>query len=77
MANRCYLHKNKLEEFKNWLNEMDVPNRPGKGDYQVLQVMVDLHSWKCIYKRNDMPEHLTVDDLLMPLVKRFKEARNV
>lgn len=74
MANRSYLHISKLEAFKEWLNERDVPHRPGKGEFQVLQVCVEVHGWKCIHKRLDMPEHYTVDEKLMPLVKQFKEA---
>jgi hypothetical protein len=76
MANRNSLHIDKLELFKTWLSENDIKFRPGKGDFQVLQVETVKNGYQCIYSRFDMPEHYTVQDKLMPLVKRFiKETR--
>ncbi len=76
MANRYTLHINKLESFKTWLSENNIEFRPGKGDYQVLQVAVPNNGFQCIYFRHQMPEHYTVQDKLMPLVKRFiRESR--
>lgn len=71
MANRCTLHLSHMEAFKQWLAENSYAFRDGKGDFQVLQVMTDNDGWQSIYSRLDMPEHYTVQDKLMYLVKRF------
>lgn len=73
---RDLLHKSKLEDFKKYLDELEVPHRPGKGDWQVLQVCVDLYGWRVIHFRADMPEHLTVDERLVPLVKKFIDRQH-
>jgi hypothetical protein len=80
MASKCrrdLLHKTKLEDFKKWCDEMGIPHRPGKGDWQVLQVCVEFFGWKVIHKRIDMPEHLTVDERLIPLVHKFIDSQKV
>jgi len=41
MANRCTLHKTKLEDFKAFLDSEGIKYRPGKGFYQVLQVQTE------------------------------------
>ena len=68
---RCALHKTKLEEFKEWLNDQGIAHRPGKGDYQVLQVLTDSHGWQVVFAKNEMPEHFTVNKALMPLLSQF------
>ena len=73
---RDLLHKDKLEEFKKFLDELEVPHRPGKGDYQVLQVCVEFYGYRVIHKRLDMKEHLTVDERLIPLVKKFIDSQH-
>lgn len=76
MADRCTLHVNKLEAFKVWLQDNDFDYRPGKGEYQVLQVQTKRHGWQVVFKRADMPEHYSINDKLYPIVKRFiKEGR--
>ena len=70
MAERALLHKEKFDAFVAWLDEKNIPHRPGKGTYQKLQVLVH-NGWKCIYWRNDMPEHLTIQDGLTGLVHKF------
>lgn len=70
MANRCTLHKTKLEDFKSFLDSEGIAYREGKGSYQALQVQTD-KGWQTVYERNDMPEHFTVQDKLMPLVREF------
>lgn len=74
MAIRNFLHINKLEDFKHYLYEHDIPYRNGKGYYQVLQVLTKDHGWQCIYSRHDMPEHYTIQDRLYPLVRRFLDS---
>ena len=71
MANRCTLHIKKLEDFKNYLNDHGIAYRAGKGAWQVLQVLTPKHGWQCVFERGDMPEHYTVQDKLMPIVRHF------
>ena len=72
---RNILHITKLEEFKAWLDRQNIPHRPGKGFYQVLQICKDGKHWNCVYQRNDMPEHYTTDRHLDSLVARFCRER--
>jgi hypothetical protein len=65
-----------LEDFKKYLDELGVPHRPGKGDYQILQVCIDLYGWRVIHHRADTTGHLTVDERLVPLVKRFIDEQH-
>lgn len=65
------LHISKLEEFKNWLDGKGIAHRPGKGDWQVLQVCKDGQHWNCVYTRLEMPEHYTTDRHLDSLVAEF------
>jgi len=58
MANRNTLHINKLEAFKKYLDSQGIAYRPGKGIWQILQVMTPKHDWQCIYERMDMPERV-------------------
>lgn len=75
MANRYTLHVSKLDDFKEWLNSEGIPYRPGKGNYQVLQVRTEKDGWQCIFKRDDMPEHYSVNDKLMRLVWIYLTVR--
>lgn len=77
MVARNLLHKTKLEEFKLWLDSCDRQHRPGNGDYQVLQVKHG-SGWMPIFSRNEMPEHLSVPDPLIGLVRLFlQDTRRV
>ena len=74
--NRCTLHKTHLEPLKEWLREVQqIPYRDGKGDYQVLQILTDGAGWQVVFAKKDMPEHYSVNDKLMPLIRRFYEYR--
>ncbi|MBC2594901.1 hypothetical protein H5P28_11595 [Ruficoccus amylovorans] len=74
---RCLLHKSKLDAFKAWLDQEGIPNHPGKGDYQVLQVQVSDWGWRGIYDRLDAKVHYTVEGPMESLVRRFiKATRN-
>jgi hypothetical protein len=75
MASRNLMHKNKLEDFKKWCDRMNIPYRPGKGQYQVLQILTEFFGWKIIYKRNDMPEHYSLDEKLVPIIKKFIDSQ--
>jgi hypothetical protein len=71
------LHVTKLEEFKKFLDELEVPHRPGKGEWQILQVCVEFFGWRVIHKRLNMKEHYTVDERLIPLVHKFIDNQKV
>ena len=68
---RNLLHKSRLELFKLWLDSQDIESRPGRGDFQVLQVQARPPQWFCVFDRIEAPEHYTVDRRLEPLVSRF------
>lgn len=73
---RNLLHKSKLAEFKVWLYDQGIEQRPPRGDYDVLQVQVKAKEWFCIFDRNDAQEHYTVDKRLEPTVRKFiKESK--
>lgn len=81
---RNLLHKDKLVEFTRWLASVGIEHRPGVGTYQVLQVKprATREQWEAIYRRDDMPEHLTVTRGLERTVRRFidhekREKRHV
>jgi len=71
MASRNFLQKDKLEDFKRFCDERNIPYRPGKGQWQVLQVLTEDFEWKVIYKRLEMPEHYSLDERLVPTVLKF------
>lgn len=71
------LHITKLEEFKAWLDSEKIPHRPGKGEWQALQVCKDGKNWSSIFIRLDMPEHFTTDWRLDKLVGKFCRARKL
>ena len=74
---RSLLHITKLEAFKAWLDTQGIAHRPGKGDWQVLQVCKDGTHWNCVYSRNTMPEHFTTDRHLDSLVVKFCNENKV
>jgi len=71
MANRCLLHVNKLDAFKYFLEAKGLAYRPGKGEWQRLQILTEDHGWQCVYIRKDIPEHYSIQDNLVPLVREF------
>jgi len=74
IMSRRLLHISRFDAFKAWLDEEGIPHRPGKGDYQVLQVYIQNVGWKCIFSRHDMKEHYTVESLLESTVEQFIAA---
>ena len=73
---RCLLHKNKLENFKLWLDKKQIPHRPGRGEFQVLQVALPDGRWGVVYDRIVAPEHYTVTAPMEHIVRCFVQARN-
>lgn len=71
---RNLLHKTKLEDFKAWLDAQAIAHRPGRGDWQVLQVLIGTQ-WHVVYERNHMPEHFTTVRHLDKLVASFCRER--
>lgn len=75
MVARNLLHKDKLEGFKSWLTAKGREHRPGRGNWQVLQVRHGT-GWQAIFERAEMPEHLSVPGPLIPLVQAYiREGR--
>lgn len=74
-ANRITLHVTKLDAFKAWLADNGIAYRPGKGPYQVLQVQTPKDGWQVVFRKDVMPEHFTVNERLMPLVRQFIRER--
>jgi hypothetical protein len=71
---RCLLHKTKLEPFKTWMTEAGIEHRPGRGDFQILQIKTKNGQWQCVFDRIEAPEHYTVAWPLEPIVRRFIRA---
>ena len=65
------LHISRLEAFKAWLTKNDRGWRPGKGPYQVIQVLTENSGWQVVFRRDTMPEHFSINTALEPLVRRF------
>lgn len=61
MADRCLLHKSKLEDFKHWLVNDGWTIEPTKGSWEVLRARKSNHKNPLIiYDRNVAKEHYTV-----------------
>lgn len=72
---RCLLHKSRLDDFKSWLDQNKIEHRPGRGDYQVMQVR-SKNGWDVVYDRHSAKEHFTVTWPMEALVVRFiRETR--
>ena len=76
MAERCLLHKSKLDEFECWCSLYGIETRPGKGEWQVLQVKDPKYGWQVVFDRKDSPEHYTINDKLRNLVWNFIKESN-
>lgn len=71
MTARNLLHKRRVDEFAQWMTDEDIPWREGRGEYEILQVQLPNGGWACLYRRENMPEHVTVDKRLVELVHAF------
>ncbi len=71
MSARNLLHKTRVAEFQAWLTAEGIPWRGPRGDWQIMQIQLRDGQWACIYERIHMPEHVTVDKRLVPLVYAF------
>ena len=75
MAERCILHKNKLNQFREWLFLRGYAIESPKGEYEVLRAKKGLNT-VIIYERLNAKEHLTVPQKDYNLVRQFlKETK--
>lgn len=71
MANRCLLHKTKLECFKKWLIKDGWIIEDTKDFYEVLRATKPHKKPVLIFQRNDLKEHYTVQSIYVGLVYQF------
>lgn len=71
---RSLLHKSKLTAFTAWLSREGIEHRPGRGDFQVLQVLMPDGRWQCVFDRLSAKEHYTVAAPLERYVYQFIDA---
>lgn len=63
MATRDLLHKNKLDEFREWLFADGWTEEKTKGEFEVLRATKPNKKRPLIiYKRTDSKEHYSIDD---------------
>ena len=75
MAERCLLHKNKLELLKWWLTTRKYEIQQPKSIYEVLRAKTD-NDTIIIFKKDRAKEHLTVQQKDYKLVRQFiKETK--
>lgn len=77
MANRNTLHLSKVKDFAAWLQSEGWQLCDTKGLFEVLRARKEGRKFPLIlYSRMDAPEHCTVQDQDMPVVRTFlKEGR--
>lgn len=71
MANRCLLHKSKLEDFKKWLVKNNWTIENCKGEYEVLRARSIRNKVLIVYRKLQFKEHYTIVDKDYPIVKNF------
>lgn len=75
MANRCLLHQNKLEAFKEWLVNDGWKLYPRKDYSEVLRAKKN-KKWLIVFHKWDATQHFSVRDEDAGIVRRFlKETR--
>jgi len=65
------LKKCHLELFKAWLDKEGVAYRPGKGEYQVLQVFTPTDGFQVLFIKKGYEEYYTHNEKLQPTITRF------
>ena len=70
MANRCLLHKNKLEKFKQWLELDGWEIQDNKDLFEVIRARKD-GRYLIVYRRLDASEHYSIKDVDASIVRRF------
>lgn len=70
MAERCLLHKNKLDLLKWWLTSRGYEIQATKGYYEVLRAKKEKDA-VIIFVKDNAKEHLTVQQKDNGLIRRF------
>lgn len=68
------LLKKDLEAFKQWLDANDIAHRPGKGEWQIMQVYVEGHGFQVLFTNKRPQAHYTSNDKLCSTIARFYHA---
>ena len=63
-----------IEAFKVWLDKFGIAHRPGKGEWEVLQVLTADFGYRVIHKNKH--GRLTVSDKLDSIVEDFERVNN-
>lgn len=74
MARRNVLHHNHMEPFRAWLDSKGIEHRPGRGAYEVMQIKQG-SEWRAVFTKARAPEHVSVPETLVALVRRFLRDR--
>lgn len=77
MANRCLLHKTKLEDFKNWCDVLGIKTEEGKGEFDVLRIFHPGFGFGVIYDRIRAKEHYSCDKVAEKIIREFLSHRNM
>lgn len=70
MANRCLLHKKKLDKFREWLVKDGWEIHPCKDCFEVLRAKKD-GKWLIVFGKIDAKQHYSIRDEDVKLVRRF------
>ena len=77
MAERCLLHKNKLDLLKWWLSSRGYEIQTPKGIYEVLRAKKDKDT-VVVFKKDNTKEHLSVQQKDHRLIRQFiRETKGV
>lgn len=71
MANRCLLHKKKLEALRWWLTKEGWELLPTKRSFEVLRAKKDGKLFIVFDKSDASAQHYTVNDEDVKLVRKF------
>jgi hypothetical protein len=71
----AYLLRALLSTFTDWLDSQSIAHRPGKGEYQALQVKRP-SGWEILYSSPNYPDHYKAGSTqLAELVREFNADR--
>lgn len=70
MAERCLLHKDKLDLLKWWLSSRGYEIQTTKGIYEVLRAKKDKDT-VVVFKKDNAKEHLSVQQKDHRLIRQF------
>lgn len=77
MANRNMLPKHWLADYEAWLKTQGCHTRPGRGNYQVLQVRLPFSPvWHAIFFKETGNPHYTVPDPLYDITSKYLQQRH-